>query len=147
MSSEIQNKLNKCDEAITDAIATPEIQMWRLGRSLRNQASKLIERIKNKYFTSIFNNTKTIWKSIKLVTNKNTATLPRRINVEGKSITSSKAIENECILFFKNKMDLIHAKFRDSDLNPLLFLEFLLLEVKMALKIPMISVDKTLKII
>ena len=105
MTSEIQEHIDACNEALTNAIDSQEQEEWRLWRSLRNQASKYIHKIKGEYMSNVLNNTKTLWKAIKLVTNEDNSTLPRRIIVGGKFITSSKEIAQQCILFFKDKIE------------------------------------------
>ena len=126
MCEEADYRLNECDKALTEAIRTDEQEKWRVWRSLRNQTSRFIDQIKGDYFTRVLNNTNQIWKAIQLVTNEDNSSVPRRINWNGESLTSSKKIANVCIDFFKNKIEMIRQKFKESDIDPLQFLKFLI---------------------
>ena len=67
-----------------------------------------------------------MWNVIRRATNTDNNTLPRRINHEGKMVTSSKEIANIFINFFKHKIEEIPESLRESDLDLLLFLKFLI---------------------
>ena len=88
-----------------------------------------------------------IWKTIKIVTNDDNGTLPRRIQHKGRIITSAKEKANHCISFSIIDIKDIRAQFRISYLAPLMFLRFLILEVKQELNIHEMTVDETFKII
>ena len=147
MTSEVNDRIEQSNQALSEAIRKNEPEEWRLAKSIRNQAHKYIEKVKGEYLTSVLSNTRNMWKSIKMVTNDDNCTLPRRLNHEGKLITSTKEIANICMRFFINKIEDIRNGFRNSELDPLMFLRFLIPEADQELNIPEITPDETFKII
>ena len=147
LTPEANELIEESNSELTKAIRVNEPEQWRLSKSIRNQAHRFIEKIKGEYLTCVLNNSRKLWKSIQVVTNDDNATLPRRINFEGRTINSSKEIANICMKYFINKIESIRNRFKNSELDPLMFLRFLIPEADQELKIPEITPDDTLKII
>ena len=104
MNEQIKDQIRASNEALTTAIESGDIEEWRLFRSIRNQVSKVIKYFKSEYYIAMINKTKTMWKAMKLVTNNDDSSLPRRVIVEGQTITSPKTITNKCNEFFRDKI-------------------------------------------
>ena len=146
-NSEISNAISEANAQLTCAIQSNDIEEWRAYRALRNLASKIIKKIKGEYYTRVLNNTNALWKSIKLVTNDDCSTLPRRIIYKGLTYTSIYKIASISNIFFKDKIEDIRKSFKYTDLNPIAFLDYLIPKPASKFHLPEITIEETTKII
>ena len=83
-NKELDENIKECDEQLTKAITTKELEEWRLYRSMRNTLYKYIEIAKDIYYSEKLQKTKDMWKCIKDINNTNKTSVPRRLNINGK---------------------------------------------------------------
>ena len=143
----ISDAIKSSNDQLSVAIRTGAVEEWRSFRALRNIASRILNHFKTEYFTDQLNRTKTLWKTVKHITNDDNSTLPRRILFNGTCYTSVKKICEISNRFFKDKIEDIRKTFRETDLDPMRFLSFLIPEVENNFHLPEISVKETERII
>ena len=88
-----------------------------------------------------------MWKVIKQETNQDQTSLPRRINVDGISYTSSKKIADKYNDFIKEKIEKLRATFKDSKVDPIEILEYIIPRPNTTFKLPEITIPETEKLI
>ena len=77
LNNEINEAIEASNEQLSVAIRSGAVEEWRTFRSLRNTATKVINFFKGEYYTIMLTKMKTMWRTVKLITNEDASTLPR----------------------------------------------------------------------
>ena len=103
------------ESQLETAIATKDIEEWRLFRVLRNKAYKFIESVKRNYYIERFKNTRSIWKEFRKYKGEEDSSGPNKIVIDNKEVTSPKKLSNEFNKFFIKKITDIQRNFDKKD--------------------------------
>ena len=141
-NEDARNLLKDADIQLGVAIARDDINEWRCFKNKRNQALNYINQLKTDYFTSVLNNSKDMWSSLKKLTKSNISGMPTRVNVNGVMTSSPAKIANSFNDFFFSKISKIRSGFSKARISPIEVLEKVIKKPTTTFTLPPITVKQ-----
>ena len=144
---ETLRKKKECDQQLEIAIEKNENEEWRLHKSLRNQLTKWLERINRMKMEETCGNPKKMWRKVKNYVTPEKGTIPLKIITQEKTETSPGKLAKIMNDFFIKNVEDIQKSFKETDNNPVEYLEKLIPRPDDKFHLEEITIKETYEII
>ena len=147
VSEEVVEHIDETNKQLSKAIQTKDTNEWRLYKTMKNQVSKIIEKMKRSYYMGKMKRIRSMWGTIKELAGTKEITTPRTLITGGKQVTSPKEMADTLNEHFTEKIEEIRRKFTRPKMDPIMLLKKLLPRPETKFVLTEISIEETKKYI